>query len=175
MVAQENKKKRGSSCPCPWRSVRIHQATSNLDIIDITMSSVDNGEEEDADTPSKPGSTRLSFIKDPSRIEASSLEEDFSTRRRTENSPCPTSMWFLSSGDCLLRATLKKKEEKKERRKKKRTEGCRKNRLACSCAQQHVPRILEKLDIPQSSASRMSSREIYKGLRASLLGASATM
>lgn len=83
------------------------------------MSSVDNGEEEDADTPSKPGSTRLSFIKDPSRIEASSLEEDFSTRRRTENSPCPTSMWFLSSGDCLLRATLKKKEEKKERRKKK--------------------------------------------------------
>lgn len=85
------------------------------------------------------------------------------------------SMWFLSSGDCLLRATLKKKEEKKERRKKKRTEGCRKNRLACSCAQQHVPRILEKLDIPQSSASRMSSREIYKGLRASLPGASATM
>lgn len=32
------------------------------------MSSVDNGEEED--TPSKPGTIRLSFIKDPSRIEA---------------------------------------------------------------------------------------------------------
>lgn len=68
-----------------------------------------------------------------------------------------------------------KKGEKKGKKKEKRTEGCRKNRLACSCAQQHVPRILEKLDIPQSSASRMSSREIYKGLRASLPGASATM
>ena len=75
-------------------------------------------------------------------------------------------MWFPSSGDCLLRTRLLKK--KKEKGKKKRSEGCRKNRPACSCAQQHVPRILEKLDIPQSSASRMSSREIYKGLRASL-------
>lgn len=70
--------------------------------------------------------------------------------------------WRLSAA----RATLKKKGKKKG--KKKRSEGCRKNRPACSCAQQHVPRILEKLDIPQSSASRMSSREIYKGLRASL-------
>lgn len=49
MVAQENKKKkeRKEKRSCPWRSVGIHQATSNLDIIDITMSFVDNGEEEE--------------------------------------------------------------------------------------------------------------------------------
>lgn len=106
----------------------------------------------------------------------SSLVEDFSTRRRTENSSCPTSGGsFRVAIVCCARPLKKgKRGEKKEKGKEKRTEGCRKNRVACSCAQQHVPRILEKLDIPQSSASRMSSREIYKGLRASLPG-SATM
>lgn len=44
---KKKKEREEKRISCPWRSVGIHQATSNLDIIDITMSFVDNGEEEE--------------------------------------------------------------------------------------------------------------------------------